>query len=267
MQIIIPRSNFLEELFPELINYTKLTDEDIAVIKEAYTFGEHQSEINIHDDFIEITIQEDVLPKKKNDFDELIKLCEAKKYDNALSLADKLIEQQPAVSEYHRIKGQVLAEQDQPDEAIDALIEAVRLDPENSAALIMLGNIYARTYSDAKTAITFYERVLETNPENYFAVNNIGGNLANLGKYEEAKRYFNLALEINSNYPNALYGLALTASKQGDTNQSFELARQTFFKLNKDKHSELFNQNLMLAKQESRKSLRGGGITGISSTL
>jgi cytochrome c-type biogenesis protein CcmH/NrfG len=56
----------------------------------------------------------------------------------------ELIQQNPAVSEHHRVLDQVLSELGQPDEALNALINALRWNPRNGYALIMAGNIYAR---------------------------------------------------------------------------------------------------------------------------
>jgi len=260
MKIIIPRNKFLEQLLPDIEDYNKLTDADINYIKEAYTFGEEKPKVNITDNFVKVILDEKSLYREKQKLDQVNKFCKKQRYDKALKLVNQLLEEAPATSDYHRIKGQIFSDQNRPQEAIDELIEAVRLNPDNSSALIMLGNIYATEYSDVETALTFYERVLETNPDNHLALNNIGGNLAKLEKYDEAKRYFERALEINPDYPNTLYGLALLESKQNNSYQSFEYARQTFFKLNRRNNKSLHQQNLNLIKEESHKYLRGGGI-------
>jgi tetratricopeptide (TPR) repeat protein len=93
----------------------------------------------------------------------------------------------------------------------------------------------------------------------------MGGNLANLSKYDDAKRYFDLAHELNPDYPNTLYGLALLESKRERPEEAFEYARQAFFNLNSQKQPDLYKQNLSLINKISRKSMRGGDLAELIS--
>jgi Tfp pilus assembly protein PilF len=43
-----------------------------------------------------------------------------------------------------------------------------------------------------------------------------------LGKLSEAKKYFNEALKINSNYPNTHFGLGMIAETENDFYNAFE---------------------------------------------
>src|SRR5699024_2860471 len=165
MTIILPLSSLLEILFPHIKDYNNIGKEELSQIKELYSFGSCQPKEKLTEINLDINFDDDLLQKNNDDFQELSRLSENRAYDQALAKVNRLLEEKPAVSDYHRIKGQILSEQGQPEEAIDDLIEAVRLDPDNSSALIMLGNIYAKDRSDADTALSFYERVLETNPD------------------------------------------------------------------------------------------------------
>jgi cytochrome c-type biogenesis protein CcmH/NrfG len=60
------------------------------------------------------------------------------------------------VSEYHRILGQIYSEEGEQDKAVNCLIDAIRWDPRNNHALIMMGNVFARHYNDIETAMTYY---------------------------------------------------------------------------------------------------------------
>ena len=73
-----------------------------------------------------------------------ITLCEKGKYAEAKQLLKKLIEVNPANSEYHRIMGQILSDEGDQDEAINSLIDALRWDSKNAYALVMMGNIFAK---------------------------------------------------------------------------------------------------------------------------
>ncbi|MFH5884014.1 tetratricopeptide repeat protein [Halalkalibaculum sp. DA3122] len=257
MHILIPRNSLLKELFPKIKNPENLSDEDIAAIKNAYSITNVTPEVEVEDDIIKIIFDEELIQKESDKFKKVVQLCEQNNYSKALTLVDELIEQDPAVSDYHRIKGQIFFEQGDAENAVDALIDAVRLDPENINALILLGNLHARAYSDAESALSFYERVLELDPENYLAINNFGGNLANLGKYDEAKRYFELAHELKPDYPNTLYGMALIESRQNNSKEAFDYVRRALIKLDPKKQSVLYNQAFQLIREEAQKSLKG----------
>ena len=68
-----------------------------------------------------------------------------------------------------------------------------------------MGNIFARNKDDVPTAMKYYDKAVEANPEDNIAVNNIGANMLRQGKREEAKKYFNEALAINDKYPQLSY--------------------------------------------------------------
>ncbi|MBK8669134.1 MAG: hypothetical protein IPN89_06580 [Saprospiraceae bacterium] len=63
------------------------------------------------------------------------------KYADAKPILKKLIEKNPAISEYHRIMGQILSDEGDQDEAINCLIDSLRWDSKNGWALLMMGNI------------------------------------------------------------------------------------------------------------------------------
>ena len=151
----------------------------------------------------------------------MLRQCEARQFQQALPRLRQLIQQNPTVSEYHRVLGQVLSELGQPDEALDALIDALRWDPRNGYALIMAGNIYARQKDDLKSAKTFYDQALAVNPKDFIAINNIGGNLMQMGRAQEAERYFEIAHEIEPDYPNTLYALAMVSQQRRDYASAF----------------------------------------------
>ena len=139
----------------------------------------------------------------------MVRHCEAGQFNKAKPILEKLIKRNPTVSEYHRILGQIYSDEGNQEEAINCLIDALRWDPKNTHALTMMGNIFARAKNDISTAMSYYEHALEVSPEDHIAMNNIGANLLQLGKVNEAQRYFEQALSINERYPNTMYGLGM----------------------------------------------------------
>src|SRR5690606_20956926 len=111
-------------------------------------------------------------------------------YVEALRAVDQYEQKGKISSELFRVKGQAQMMLGEFDEAINSLIEALRIDPSNESALILVGNIYAKQKSDLDTALTYFRRVLELNTKNYIGLANIGGIVAKLGNLDEAKVYF-----------------------------------------------------------------------------
>jgi Flp pilus assembly protein TadD len=120
--------------------------------------------------------------------------------------------------------GQILSDEGDVEEAINSLIDALRWDPRNSFALLMMGNILARSKDDVPTAMKYYNKSLEIDPNDNIAINNIGANLMQVVKTGEAKKYFEKALEINPDYPNTYFALSMVAEMAGDLDSAFRHA-------------------------------------------
>ena len=117
--------------------------------------------------------------------------------------------------------GQILSDEGDQEEAINCLIDALRWDSKNGWALLMMGNIFAKFKDDIPTAMTYYDQALIANPNDNITMNNIGANLMNQGKNEEAKKYFWEAIKINDKYPNTHYALSLIAAEDNDLPSAF----------------------------------------------
>jgi hypothetical protein len=138
--------------------------------------------------------------------------------------------------------GQILSDEGDQDEAINCLIDALRWDSKNGWALLMMGNIFAKYRDDVPTAMKYYDQALVANPQDNITINNIGVNLMQQGKLEEAKKYFCKAVEINDNYPNSHFALGIIAAMEDDLNSAFYSLIKAL-KLNKTK-DVLFNKSI-----------------------
>ena len=144
MIIIHKIDDFLFNLFPK----RKDRDTDLSLLKEEivsyYTFGPYKPKVEIEDDLISIEIDISAITNQKAEFDAAVRHCESGKFKKAKPILEKLIKKNPTVSEYHRILGQIYSEEGNQEEAINCLIDAWRWDPNNTHALTMMGNIFAR---------------------------------------------------------------------------------------------------------------------------
>ncbi|MBZ0181766.1 MAG: hypothetical protein K8F60_04865 [Melioribacteraceae bacterium] len=218
-------------------NDKKIISEEI---KNIFTVGPYEPNVTVTDDKIIIDIDVPAIAKHKFDYEKVIKLCDSCKFDLAKPILTRLIKENPSVSEYHRVLGQIYSEEGNQDDAIDNLTEALRWNPNNTNALLMLGNIFGKYKKDSETAKRYYDLSLAADPDNYVTINNIGGTLLNSGNYKDAKTYLEMAYEINPNYPNTLYGLSLCEEQENNLLAAFNYSVQG---LNKTKYNDpLYNE-------------------------
>lgn len=237
--IIIQRiDDFLQELFPRY----KTSKGDINVLKEElselYSYGPYKPRIEIKDGLATIEIDTHTIEAEEKDFSRAVAFCERRNWNEAKKILRYLIKKNPTNSEYHRNLGQVYSEEGNQDEAIDELIDALRWNPRNSYAAIMMGNIFSKFKDDIDTATKYYNVAIEVNPKDFIAINNLGTTLLKIGKWKEGLKYLEQSHEINPTYPNNLYGLALAHDQNENTLVAFNYSTQCMKSCDKN------NQNL-----------------------
>ena len=218
MKIILDRGIFLEQLFPEARDEKQL----IEYLKAYYSLGSNQPDIVVEKNLIIISIDTNQIEREEKLKAELINSVEKGDYKKGEKYALNLVELNPHISDYHRMLGQIYYERKESEKAMNALIEALRWDPKNGYALILMGNLHTIYKKDAETALLFYKRALEEKPDEFLALSNIAANLMRLEKYAEAKPFLNQALKINPKFSKAHLIRAMIASEEGEFEKAFE---------------------------------------------
>lgn len=249
MQIIHKIDDFLFTIFPELMGGGK--NLIISTLEKYYTYGPYKPKVNIEDDWVKIEIDTTSIISQETDYKKAVALCEKGKFTEAKPILQKLIERNPTISEYHRIMGQILSDEGDQEEAINCLIDALRWDSKNGWALLMMGNIFAKFKDDISIAMKYYDQALVANPNDNITRNNIGANLMQQGKLEQAKKYFWEALKINDQYPNTHFALGMIAELENDLHSAFYSTIQAL-KLNKSKDG-LYQNSLKQAFEIANK--------------
>ncbi len=249
MQIIHKIDNFLYTIFPSVIQGDQQSL--LNAIQDFYTYGPYKPKVTIDNDFVSIEIDTPTILAQDVDYQKVIAFCEKGKYADAKPILKKLIEKNPAISEYHRIMGQILSDEGEQEEAINCLIDALRWDSKNGWALLMMGNIFAKFKDDVPTAMKYYDQAQIANPKDNITINNIGANLMQQGKLEEAKKYFYEALKINDQYANTHFALGMIAELEADFQSAFYSTIQAI-KLNKSK-DVLYQNSVRQALEISKK--------------
>ena len=154
-------------------------------------------------------------------------LCNKHKFDDALPLLEEIIKIDPQNSEAWRTLAQVhWFYQHKPEKAYDELIEALRCNPKNIWALVLMGNLLTKEKNDVDHAKQYYDKVLEFYPDNAIAINNIGATYMERKDYEGALPYMEKALAIDDSYANSYYGLGLCYYKLGRIEEAFNVCHK-----------------------------------------
>ena len=139
--------------------------------------------------------------------------------------------------------------------------EFLRLMPDDLTGFIILANNYY-SQADYISALSEYQRVLWSDPNNYLALVHQGLCFYHLGYYSEAKSNFNEVLSNNSSDYNSLYYLGLIEYQ----NNNFDDCSKFFLELLQydSKNNDLYNylgdsyyqlDNLKLALSSYKKSV------------
>lgn len=154
-------------------------------------------------------------------------LCNKHKFDEALPILEEIIKIDPQNSEAWRTLAQVhWFYQHMPEKAYDELIEALRCNPKNIWALVLMGNLLTKEKNDVDHAKLYYDKVLEFYPDNAIAINNIGATYMERKDYEGALPFMEKALDIDDSYANSYYGLGLCYYKLGKIEDAFEVCHK-----------------------------------------
>ena len=221
MTIKYPINNFLHEIFPT-------EDRTIDSVKKAISKHHAQGVVNPtieeKDNQLIVSIDSASAEIENKKFLKLITLCDQKKFQEASILVTQLISENPKISEYHRILGQIQSESGDQESAIDTLIDSLRWDPYNEWALLMMGNIQAKYKKDIDTALHYFNQALSCNSKDAISMTSIGFLLLEKNRLEEAIEFCNKALEINNTFPNTHLTLAFIAEKRKNHKDQFSHA-------------------------------------------
>ncbi len=254
MRILYRLDDFLYQIFPELKGISS-EEALIKAIQAKYSTEAYIPSVEFSNGIIEIDLDFEQAKEAQKTFDQIVKSAEKGQFDRAKELIKTLIEKGNRNSEVYRIYGQILSEEGDADGGINQLIESLKWNPQNTNALLMMGNIYASAKNDIETAQVFYRKVMEHESKNYIALNNIAGIIAKSGNLEKALKYFEKAHEINPKYPNTLYGLALTHYSQGNYLDAFDKASSGLKVINNEKVNDRnLAQSCQSLQLESAKS-------------
>jgi tetratricopeptide (TPR) repeat protein len=131
----------------------------------------------------------------------------------------------------------------QYQQAIDAYILAVRLDPENADANYNLGMAYG-SLGQYKEAIEAYKRAIRIKPDYENAYYNLGHAYSNLKQYDNSVKAFRLAIRKKPDYVEAYYGLGNAYLDSGEDEKAIHTFEEAI-RLKPDNPYAYFNLGLL----------------------
>lgn len=186
----------------------------------------YSAEVTIDGDCVKVKVDQQDLEQSQQEFYEITTLCEKRQFNEAHSRLVQFLKKHSRHSEGYRILAQMEMEAGNIDKAIDINIEALRCDPKNAWALLLMGNLYSKYKDDYKVGRTYYDSVLKYSPDNFIAINNIAAIMMEKKDYDHAIPMFEQALKGDKKYANAYYGLAVCYYNQSENRKAFDTALQ-----------------------------------------
>lgn len=242
----------LDDLNKTLFDVDNLDDLKSS-IEKMFSFKGLKPTVEIKDGSVVIEIDDNTILNVLKDYNKATRLAEKGKLDLALELFQKVVEKCPLHAESYRNIAQIKMLKKDYDGAIDTLIEALRINPNHLTSLILMGNIYVKSKNDIDTADIFYRKALELDPNNNITTNNIAANFLSKGDIKRGKELLLKAYNLNKNYPNTLYGLAVVSRQEGNFtdafNYAFEAAKLKVGAENPDLRSEILKILILSANE------------------
>lgn len=123
------------------------------------------------------------------------------------------------------------------NKTIDLLNEARQVYPEDTEILLTLSNAYIAAQR-IDEALGAFKAGIEQEPDNQYYHYNYGVLLLNSNNFEAAEEQFNQALEIDPDYQNAIYNLAVTYVRWGATIAKEEEEKETTSERPREKYRQ-----------------------------
>jgi len=152
-------------------------------------------------------------------------LSELGRDDEALALLDDLLEEFPQSAHLLGTLGVVLSNNNELDDAREALEEAVALDPRDEVALANLAFVYEKL-RDYERALELYDRALALGADIDWILQRKAATLTESGRYAEAKTTLRRYLSLVPDDASQWIALGILHSDDREYREAFECYRQ-----------------------------------------
>jgi tetratricopeptide (TPR) repeat protein len=121
-------------------------------------------------------------------------------------------------------QAEVLINENRTEEAVSSLQLAIKINPDDSRAYIIMGNAM-RSMGKYQDALIYYEKAEKIDPNNYIIYNNIGFIMYTAGRYDEAIKNYETSVKRCPNRV-AYYNLSILLKMMQRNNEAIEAHRK-----------------------------------------
>lgn len=215
--VVVPLKEMVIDPEKDVDLLTLPETEAIALIKKAYGFLSSAIEVSIKDGVASIVLSDE--NKERVDmalksYERGLKHAKQGEYKRAIPLFQRALEALPDHTDARRNMAMAYLEAGDKEKAKDLLIQTLALDPKDTWAYVLLGNIYSKHEDKWDKAERLYNRAYELNPKDAVLLTNYGALMAERKNYEQASEFFERAIQANPTFPNSYYALALLDLQQ-----------------------------------------------------
>lgn len=166
-------------------------------------------------------------------------------YINAYALYEKLLAQDPENQDALFYFAESLRMSGHTGRALDQYNKLLARNPNNFAAMEGRGLCFLQ-HGDVQRALAELNLVVEKDATRWRALNAIGVVYSISGKDDEARKYYDMALDISGGNPSILNNIALGVAFAGDATKGVELLRGAIKTLEEGNKKKTLENNLAL---------------------
>lgn len=176
-------------------------------------------------------------------------------YDNSIKYYLRFLEEEPYSDNAWYNLGIIYNKKGEYLKAIEAYDFSLAINDQNSFAIFNKANIcwYLERYKDA---IQLYLEYLEHEPDNYEAMTYLAESYARIGEDEKAQKYYNDAIDINSDFPESWYGLGVIAYNNNEADQCIKYLLVATSKDPENSEYWFLLGKAFVLKHETKKAIR-----------
>jgi len=147
--------------------------------------------------------------------------------DTIISLCNKALSLEPNLADGYWIRGRYYRNIGQFQKAIDDLIKAIEVNPNNALAYRYLGTTYFfnRDYTEALKNLRKAEKLVRGN-ELTQLYSDIGQLYVSIGEYQKAEKYYKESLRLQPNFIEGYRNLIWAGLRQGNFEDAYNYAEK-----------------------------------------
>lgn len=196
-----------------------------AELEEYFSYKGFKPSVEIISDYVRVDIDSEKIEMAEAQVRLAFDCCNNGNFTSAKEFLHKALVVCPIHGEAHRTMAQIYIQEGKQEDAITECREALKCEPDNMWAMILMGNILWQFKKNQEGVLKYYNKVVELYPDNLIALTNVAGVKLSMRQYEEALNLFDKVLKKNDSYANAYYGKVACLKDLGVLDEAFEAAR------------------------------------------